>query len=585
MLMNKHITLLLIVLCIAVPSINAQYKKKVVSYVNKVLAPASYGLSTRQSDFIASTISKNTQMERFTYVPLPENVISQFSGEASRMKSFTSDNVRPLIEKTLAPKFLELLDINKELLSEKNLTEVERNTFLATKAQSAGLSASQLESILNSGFFYIPYVEYYKRSTEQGERDVKNDQGKVIRTVPTLTLSNEIKLGLLWFQLKIDKSNNPSVQFIGSANGWKGSGIERSETKDADDGTDVDWKTFTEVIHTSAVNIANETKKIEQFKLTGTVSETTTFGVRLNLGTLEGIGLDDSYWIEELEETESGEIVKSRRGFVKIRQIGNNKQNESATSLAQTITGSNYSPGLSATEISMLGLNAVFGLGSIPVNIKPFDNEAAKFSLTKYDFAIKVTGETKKAYGPFAWFQVNIANKTNISELWGHGGVSIGFLDVDGKFYLPKYNSLGSQIGVDSTNDIGVSLAFNVNIGLLKKFYLYRFGIIFGADVGYSMTNFSATGKDKDEANLKYSMTHAAFGFTGKVGTEVYITPAFSIGGGVNYTAAPVGDNWSISVEDAEENETKLDEAKGPEVNYSGLGVYFWLNYALPSLF
>jgi hypothetical protein len=72
--------------------------------------------------------------------------------EASTFIVGLPESVRPIVEKNLAPKLLELLDMNKELLSKENLSETERNTFLATKAKSAGLSASQLEAILNSGF-------------------------------------------------------------------------------------------------------------------------------------------------------------------------------------------------------------------------------------------------------------------------------------------------------------------------------------------------------------------------------------------------------------------------------------------------
>ncbi len=579
--MKKHITLLLAVLCIAVLSVHAQYKKKVVSYVNKVLAPASFGLSTRQSDFIASTISRSTQMERFNYAPLPENVISQFSSEASRMKSFTSESVRPLIEKTLAPKFLELLDINKELLSEKNMTEVERNTFLATKAQSAGLSAAQLESILNSGFFYVPYVEQYNRSVEKGERDEKNDQGKVVRKVPTVTVSNEIKVGLLWFQLKIDKANNPSVQFIGAANGWRGSGIGRSETKDADDGEDIDWKTFTEVVQTSAVNIANETKKIEQFKLTGTVSETTTFGVRLNLGTLEGIGLDDSYWIEELEETESGEIVKNRRGFVKIRQIGNNRQNETATSYAQTITGTNYSPGLNVTEIPLIGINGIGGFGKIPVKISKFDSSFS-FPGGK-QFWLRIDEDYSGMYGPMASLQFSLANATKVSELWMNVSAAIGFPNVQGKFFFVDYSKTPNTI--DSSKSAGPGIGGYIDFGLVKKYYFRRFGLVFQANGRFNITYLSDTGKDKNGDDLSYSMMYSAFGYDAKAGLEIYLTPEFSIGGGAEYSGAPAGNEWNVTVTDKDKNETTLENAKGPDVKYSGIGWFVWFNYALPSLF
>ena len=561
------------------------YKKKVVSYVNTVLAPASYGLSQRQTDYLSSTVSRNVQMERFNYASLPDNLVSQFAEGAAGANSFSAENVRALIERTLAPKFLELLDINKELLSKQNLTEAERNTFLATKAQSAGLSATQLESILNSGFFYVPYVEYYNHSVEKGERDEKNEKGKVVRKVPTVTHTHSIKTGLLWFQLKVNKANDPTVQFIGAANGWKGSAIQRSDTKDAESGEDIEWETFADAVKTSAINIENETKKFEQFQLSGTVSETTTFGVKLNLGSREGLGLDDTYWIEELEETESGEIVKSRRGFVKIREVGNNKSDESATSYAQTITGTNYSPGLSVSEIPMIGVNAVFGLGSFPVSIKPFTNKTAKFGLTKYDFAVNVNSEIKNSFGPFVWFQGDLAKSTKITELWFHAGATLGFLDVDGKFYLPKYSLSGTLTGIDSTVDIGASLTGYANFGLVKKFYLRRFGIVFQADVKYWLTNFTATGKDSKGDDLNYSLMNDAIGLDGRAGLEVYLTPMLSLGAGAEYNMFSVNNIWTASVTDKDKNETKKTDAVGPDTKYSGLAFYFWVNYALPSLF
>ena len=584
--MKKHITLVLIVFCISFISLNAQYKKKVVSYVNKVLVPSGFELSSRQTDFIASSVSKSVVMERFNYSSLPENVIADFSNEASKMNSFSASTVRPLIEKTLAPKFLELLDFNKELLSKQNLTESERNTFLATKAQSAGLSAVQLESILNSGFFYVPYVEFYHRSSSRGERDIKNKEGKVVRKQQYTTYTHSIKIGLLWFKLNVDKSNNATVSFIGAAKGWDDNEISRSG--DQDDGTEgnADWDAFETAVKVSSVNIENETKKLEEFKLTGGVTEVTMFGINLNLGTREGLGLDDSYWVEELEENESGEIIKNRRGFIKIREVGNNKKDESATSYAQTITGTNYSPGLSVTEIPMLGANAVIGFGKLPIVISEFNKKSnpTKFGLSKYDFAINVNSELQNTFGPMASVQANLAKSLTISELWLQFGGALGFLNVDGKFFLPKYNSLGTQTGIDSTSDVGFSLTGYASVGLLKKFYFRRFGLVFQGDLKYLLSSFSATGKDKNNDDLTYSLTHSALGFAGKAGMEIYINPALSIGGGIEYTGAGSGDTWSISVEDKDKNETKLDKATGPNVKYSGIGWFVWINYSLPSL-
>lgn len=581
--MKNSLLVLLALLCFSIlpAQTGKPYQKKVVSYVSKVLAPPSFGMTGKQLNAIASTVSNSVKFERFEYAPLPNSVIEKFSGEISGMSEYTVENVRPVIEKSLAPELMTILDINKELLSKKNLSEADRNTFLATKAQAAGLSASQLEAILNSGFFYVPYVEYYKRSTQRGEREEKNDKGKVVRKIKYTEFSHEIKVGLLWYKLNVDRSNNVSVSFIGAAQGWQEDGIQRSQQQDDGSDDDADWEAFSSAVNVASVNIGNETKKMEDFKLSGGVAEITTFGIHMTLGKREGVGLDDSYWVEEMEETESGEVKTVRRGFVKVRNVGDNKNNQSAFSYAQVITGSNYSPGLGVKEIPLLGVNGVVGFGKIPLFVSLFDNKNAKFELTEYNFGINVTEEIQDVFGPMASLQMSLANATKISELWLQIGTVVGFFDVKGKFYIPKNSN--SIPPVDSV-DIGLSLTGNINLGLLKKFYFRRFGIVLQADAKYSLTNFSATGKDKDNNELKYSLTHSVFGVAGKAGMEIYVTPTFSIGGGIDYTTSPENDLWNISVEDKDKNETTRDDVKGPQIKYSGVGWFAWINYSLPSL-
>jgi len=579
--MKKQIALVVVMVCLTALIINAQYKKKTVSYVNEVLSAPLSGLDQRQKNYISSTIGRSVQMERFNYAALPENIISQFSSDASQLKTVSPEKVRPVIEKILAPKLLELLDLNKELLSKQNLSEADRNTFLATKAQAAGLSASQLESILNSGFFFVPFVEQYARSTSRGEREIKNEAGKVIRKQKYTTYTHSMKVGLLWYNLKIDKANNASISFVGAAKGWGNDAIVRSE--DQDDGVDgtADWDVFTSVVNISAVNVNNETKKMEDFKLTGGVTETAGFGINLNLGSREGVGLDDSYWVEELVEDEAGNIKKERRGFVKIRKVGNNKKNESDVSYAQTITGSNYSPGLNVTEIPLIGINGIGGFGKIPIKISKFDSVFV-MSDAKKDFGLRIDEEYSGMFGPTAAIQMSLAGATNVSELWLNISAALGFPNISGKFFFQDYSS--GTLKIDSSKNAGPGLGGYIDIGFLKKIYLRRFGLILQADMRYNLTYFSDVAKDKNGDDLTYSLMHTAFGFDAKAGLEIYITPEFSIGGGAEYSGAPVHNEWNVTITDKDKNDTKLENAKGPEVKYSGLGWFVWFNYSLPSL-
>jgi hypothetical protein len=577
----KHVICLLLVCGIAT-TVNAQsgkpYKKKTVSFVDKVVVPANVTLTPRQTDYIKKTVARNINFARFNYAPLPDTVTASFSNDVGNVSRPTPEIIRPIMDKTLAPQLMQILDVNKELLSKQNLSEAERNTFLATKAQAAGLSASQLEAILNSGFFYIPYADSYRRSIERGFREVKNDKGKVIRRIPLTEYTHSLQLGLLWYKLNVDRNNKASVVFVGAAQGWKDEPIVRSEThedetfdgnKIDDDGTE-DYNAFKAAVDVSCFNIQLETKKMEAFKLTGEISEATFFGVTLNLGNKEGVGLDDTYWVEEFEESATGEIVKNKRGFVKIREVGDNKRDENATSYAQTITGSNYSQGLTVTELPMLGINALIGFGTFPVTISPIV-KTDNFMTQAPNFYAKIKSESNTAYGASLSFQTDLANATRLSELWGHIGGAIGITSIDGTIFTNN--------GSDSS-DIGASLTGYVNLGVLKKFYFRRFGLLFQADAKYAMTYISVSGKD----NNTYKLTNGNFGLDGRAGLEIYLSPVFSIGGSAEYNIFGVGNSWSAVVTDKDNKDTKNSNATGPDIKYSGVGVYLWINYSLPSL-
>ena len=558
------------------------YKKKVVSYVDNVLLPNGTSLTSEQTDYIRKTVSKTITFARFNYAPLPENVTVSFSAEAKNILQLTPENVKPVLDKTLAPQLLQILDVNKELFSKQNLTEAERNTFLATKAQAAGLSASQLEAILNSGFFYIPYVDFYQLSVQKAFREVKNDKGKVIRRIPLTEYTHALRLGLLWYKLNVDRSNNASVVYVGAAQGWKGEPIARGGTHEDEtlEGTRIDddgsenFAAFKSAVDVCCFNIQTETKAMEAFTLTGEVTDATFFGVKLNLGKKEGVGLDDTYWVEEFEETASGELLKNRRGFVKIREVGDNRTDETATSYAQTITGLNYSQGLSLTELPLLGFNVVIAVGTFPVSISKFDNTLTGFITQGPNFSAKINSESNSAVGASLSLQTDIANVTGVSELWVQVGGSIGLTSVDGNIYYDKGGNT-----VDSAN-ISASLTGNISLGILKKFYFRRLGLVVGADVKFSQTRLSAS----DNNSNTYKLTDGNLGLDGKAGFEFYITPVFSIGAGAEYNVYGVSNSWNALITDKDEKETKNDSATGPDVKYSGLGLKLWVNYSLPSL-
>lgn len=585
--MPRNIILVLMMVLVVQTNLSQTYKKKVVSYVDKVLVPPATDLTVGQTSYIKRAVAASVNFERFSYAALPETVVTSFSNQVSSLTKFTPDDVKPIVDRTLAPELLRILDVNKELLSKQNLSEAERNTFLATKARAAGLSADQLEAILNSGYFYIPFVQKYVRTVEKDKREEKDDKGKVIKKVPITRYKHEIELGVLWFKLNVDASNNVSVEFVGRALGWKLGSMSRSEEKDDDSNGDADWKAFKEAVDVSCKNIGLETKRMDAFKLKGGVTETSATGLRLTLGTREGVGLDDTYWITEMQETESGQIVRVKRGFVKIRQVGDNKRDQSATSYAQVISGTNYSAGLEATELPLLGINALVSFTTFPVKMSPYNVTTGSPVRIIWDsaaynpFYVRINSESRMAFGAMAAVEGDLAKATNVSELWFHLGGNIGITTIDGDFFAP-----GSGGNTDSLH-VGASLTGSISAGLSKKFYFRRYGLVLQADVKYSLMRMSAGGKDpRDNSDITYKLTNGTLGFDVRAGLEVYVTPTFSIGAAAEYNVYGVVNTYTAQVANKDGNDiTKKTDVPGPDLSYGGLGYYAWINFSIPSFF
>jgi hypothetical protein len=587
--MRRFFTLALALTCAASVAFSQArpYAKKVVSFVNNVIAPSSASLSPKHKDFIGESVGRNMNLTRFNFAPLPDQCQTGFRDASAAWTEYSPEKVKEGIDTYLAPALLKIIDENKEVLSRQNLSEADRNTFLATKAKAAGLSASQLEAILNSGYFFVPYIESYSHNSERKVREVKNDKGEVQRRVNYTEYSHHMRLGVLWYQLQIDRSNKAAVAFVGQAKGWNGSAISRSATQDDGESGDADWDAFSGAVDASCKNIALGTKHMEAFQLTGGVTETTGMGLMLSIGKREGVHLDDTYWIEEMQEDEAGTVHKERRGFVKVREVADNNRDESSASYAQTITGSNYSPGLSASEVPLIGINALISAAVIPVKIGSTNNTIQSMADDpNYGLGIAVNSETKSAFGLMAAVQVSLAHAANVSELWLHLGAQGGVVKPDGQFHFPTPSAANVRF-TPKRDDIGASLAGSINAGLLKKFYIKRFGFFMQADAKFALVRLSgSTTPPNGSDDVDYTMINTNFGGDFRTGLEIYLSPKLMFGMAAEYNLFGANDEWTVKVTDKDDKELlKKEHVKGPEVNFGGLGVYAWINFAIPSFY
>ncbi|MGE5316208.1 MAG: hypothetical protein ACM3Q4_16055, partial [Acidobacteriota bacterium] len=85
---------------------------------------------------------------------------------------------------------------------------------------------------------------------------------------------------------------------------------------------------------------------------------------------------------------------------------------------------------------------------------------------------------------------------------------------------------------------------------------------------------------------VDYTLTNSALGGDVRAALETYISPKVMFGVAAEYNLFGASDEWTVKVTDKDDKELlKKENVKGPEVNFGGLGVYAWINLAIPSFF
>ncbi|HLP15227.1 MAG TPA: hypothetical protein VK470_03150, partial [Bacteroidota bacterium] len=196
-----------------------------------------------------------------------------------------------------------------------------------------------------------------------------------------------------------------------------------------------------------------------------------------------------------------------------------------------------------------------------------------------YGMGVNLPSETKTAYGVMAAMQMSLAHATNVSELWFHIGAQGGVIKPEGQFIFNVPSGVRTPARLV---DVGTSLTGSINAGLLKKFYVKRFGLVLQVDAKYALLRLSGDNPVTDGPT--YSMTNSRLGGDLRAGLETYISPKVMFGVAAEYNLFGAGDEWTVKVTDKDDKELlKKEDVKGPEVNFGGLGIYAWINIAIPS--
>lgn len=142
------------------------YLRKSISFYDGFLLTSGVSIPNDKYEYLLNEFRKNVinheVLIRFDHNPIPSELMKRTKEEFSRLRSPTVDNVKEIIDKTFGPIILKVLDIEKEVRAKEFVNRLERNNFLTTKAKEIGITAEDLEKVMNAGYVIIPYISWYE---------------------------------------------------------------------------------------------------------------------------------------------------------------------------------------------------------------------------------------------------------------------------------------------------------------------------------------------------------------------------------------------------------------------------------------
>jgi opacity protein-like surface antigen len=444
---------------------------------------------------------------------------------------FLLDEIVELLKEKFVPKIIEILDIEKEIRAQGLLTEAQRNSFIATKAKSLGITAEQAMKIMNSAFIYVPVISKYNTYTDR------------INQIYTVDLN----AGVFWYRVVYHENGDADLKLLIKKE-TKGIGVAGLNKELKHEGEKVDYKEY--AFRTAAIALARDiqvaVRDIPEFRLGAQVTEVYSNAISFPMGKREGIKIDDGFDLVELQENPDGGVIQKKIGFARVTQVADNRSNPNRFSKARVIIGRGLEPGIYVSERPRLPFDLLVNFKTNP------------FTITYTDLFGGKHVESMTGYSIHAELLYNLGRNLDISQLWVGGGLSFGGGSAE---------NLEIMKGIFGDKpDVSI---LEYNAVMMKRFYLpFRFSVVGRADFVVEIVNFS-----KGDANLQHSELGLALG----LGVEYTATPDVILGLGLDYRFFSESEKFK-----AQNTNTFYFNPKTG--NHSGTIFSVYVNYSLPKL-
>jgi hypothetical protein len=411
--------------------------------------------------------------------------------------------------------FGNMMNVMKER-AEKNLTEDQVNSFMVERAKESGVTATELNLVLNAGYVVVPVIEYVAYGM-----DSKGGYEATVRG------------GLYLYKVNVSKDKISLVQKaklirvgneVTDKDGY--SLIERATMGE------LGLKPTSEIIMHLAINnlltaVMQDMRDMPEFRLLSqmTFAEKSTYQIPFGPGEIKDVHLDKFFEQVEQVQDKDGNIKDEVTGWGFVNKPVNFKY--PVKKLDSNVTEyiwegyaakGEIMSGVVTREYSRVPVDVDFrvGVGSLGIEI-PADGMSGwlvseEKPNEKYtENAIGFMGQVKIMYAPIliSGLALNITN-------------TLIYAPIDsGKIYS---NAFGIRFDYTSM------WSWDVGLGLTKKWWIGQFVPMVGADFRFGQLVMSAETDPNSMFNLTYDLKDYYIGARATAGFEWAFTPNVRVG-------------------------------------------------------
>ena len=587
-LMTKILFMILSALCIIPFVVQAQdvskdagkYERKSVTYINALwlMDESAHQLTNEQVGFVLDKVKKDITMKRFDYNPVPESFVSDFVTQANACKFPSSvpgamaqtgfsgfglgnvpdpmlDSITAIMERTVVPKILEIVDLNKEMRAGNLTSEQQRNSFMSDKAKTLGITMEDIDKVMNSAYVFIPLVRRVHEELKDSSYTMSFDAG------------------IIWFRISTKCEKARAIPVVIKFTYSMGPGRLGKSYISSTGPIDYKEFAFRSAVKNAVRNLVVATQEIPEFRLSGQVLETGFLSVGFDLGKNEGVKLDDKYHIVEFTEEADGSVSQKKNGWVMVTSVGDSNSSHGYKSKAQVIAGSPFT-GAVLSEYPRIPIDII-----LKGRMFAFKNDTTKIA-SLFD-SLNLTN----AYGFGVDAQYDIGRSIGIPQLFFDIGFGMGFGSASGKLNLGMNGDI--VIGDIITAKLSSSQCLAFEGSFVKKFYLGRLALVLQPTFTYQIVSVNSDPVNDGFNDIYYSVTNSNLGFAANAGLEYALGAAVNFGVGAGYQLLGTNKDWNLESKTGSGGSwSKLGDSYKNNVglNYSGLTLQIYFTWSVPGL-